>query len=344
MLSSATLQLYACERIDDTSILLASPDVHCGSASHLGWALTVGLPSLLVFVLGFPIGLIAWYLRRHRHQLQTPQMQATFGFLYSGFRNERYYWEAVVVMRKVALAAISVFAISAQGSTQLLTAAGVLVLSYVLHEQLRPYPLQSAPDRIASWSLLTTSLTAYGGLFVSSLADESSKTVFGVGVIILNVAFFGFSLWHLATQLRTKVVSFKNRRRGPGAPTDAAVGEVELRSLAQDNSDGDETAGTVYTDPAGFTGYQLSDRTRRRLSVLNPLPKKGPIMAGAARRSSTSSGDGGAAEAPPTSPVRSTLQDVHDALAQPVSDTDGTVRVTWNPLRPHQAAPRPVRR
>ena len=67
----------------------------------------VALPSLIVWGLGIP--LFAYILlTREKSKLNTLELRQKFGFLYRGYRKDYYYWEIVIMYRKIAMVVISV--------------------------------------------------------------------------------------------------------------------------------------------------------------------------------------------------------------------------------------------
>jgi len=68
----------------------------------------VALPSVVVWGLGIP--LFAYILMyRERHRLESVIARQKFGFLFRGYKKRFYYWECVIMYRKVALIFIQVF-------------------------------------------------------------------------------------------------------------------------------------------------------------------------------------------------------------------------------------------
>lgn len=65
--------------------------VECFSTQHLKWAGLVATPSLLIWGLGLPLfSFLVIY--KHRKRLDTPWLEAVFGYLYKGFREKAWFW------------------------------------------------------------------------------------------------------------------------------------------------------------------------------------------------------------------------------------------------------------
>ena len=95
--------LFTCRRVDDVSRLLADLEIECGNGSQLVWMLGLGLPALIVYVTGIPAAALG-LLRKSRDELDEEREKGRLGFLYLGFRRECYYWEVVIMARKVSCA------------------------------------------------------------------------------------------------------------------------------------------------------------------------------------------------------------------------------------------------
>ena len=93
-LTRCTFLLFSCRTLVGEQGLFWREDLsmRCYEGAHLYWAVGLGLPSLLIYVLGFPIAkFVAVYKRRHR--LEDDHTKAKYGFLINGFNPSTYYWE-----------------------------------------------------------------------------------------------------------------------------------------------------------------------------------------------------------------------------------------------------------
>jgi hypothetical protein len=83
----------------DVERLQTNLDVDCSSSEHLTQQLTA-VAGLVVYSLGIPCvtGCLLWKFRK---KLQLKKYKQTFGFLYNGFESEVFYFESVMMIRKV---------------------------------------------------------------------------------------------------------------------------------------------------------------------------------------------------------------------------------------------------
>ena len=70
----------------------------------------VALPAILVWSIGIPFFALI-ILIKHRKILESDETRAMYGFLFRGYRKKFFYWEIVIMYRKILMILISVFAI-----------------------------------------------------------------------------------------------------------------------------------------------------------------------------------------------------------------------------------------
>ena len=71
----------------------------------------VAFPSIVVWGLGIP--LFAYFLlTKQKANLKTLAAKQKFGFLYNGYKKEYYYWEVVIMYRKIVIVFIAVFLVN----------------------------------------------------------------------------------------------------------------------------------------------------------------------------------------------------------------------------------------
>ena len=62
------------------------------------------------FMEGFGIPALGFYtLYRNRFQLESLENSSKYSFLYEGYKNDKYYWEFVILSRKILIIICSVF-------------------------------------------------------------------------------------------------------------------------------------------------------------------------------------------------------------------------------------------
>ena len=153
--------------------MIGDLDIECFSGSHLLWAVFGGVPGLLLWVMGIPLG--TWLLLREaREHLESPQVKSKYGFLFKGYHPNTYYWESVIMYRKVAMIFVSVFLQAFGTRIQAFTVFLLILFFVVLTSKRRPYLSRQLND-LEQISLVTSGVTIYSGmLFLSSLDSANS--------------------------------------------------------------------------------------------------------------------------------------------------------------------------
>jgi hypothetical protein len=65
------------------------------------------LPSIIVWGLGIPFFAFI-LLKRESDKLDSLEVRQKFGFLYRGYKKDFYYWEVVIMYRKIMMVIIAV--------------------------------------------------------------------------------------------------------------------------------------------------------------------------------------------------------------------------------------------
>jgi hypothetical protein len=119
--------------------LLVSQQREVGTSAYSKahyYAITIGVVYCGWFVVGVPItGIYIIYLNRAKMKHRT--MRSAFGFLFEGYREGALYWEFAVLLRKVAILAVSLF--WQDPFLQSVAALFVIMISIVVHMWFLPY-------------------------------------------------------------------------------------------------------------------------------------------------------------------------------------------------------------
>jgi hypothetical protein len=194
----AALKLFTCRNIIDLSgrgesarraVLAADMTLGCSAPSSVAWQLAAGVPTFVLFSCGIP--LISYLaLRRNRHRLSDRRIKQVYGFLFAGFNDEVYFWESVIMMRKVGLSVVAVFLEPVGIDIQAYVALGILFGASVLHAAYWPYELASV-NYLEMFSLVASFVTICMGLFTLSPNSTESVQIFATaGIFTAQILFF----------------------------------------------------------------------------------------------------------------------------------------------------------
>eukprot|EP01065_Artemidia_motanka_P022256 TRINITY_DN26474_c0_g1_i1.p1 TRINITY_DN26474_c0_g1~~TRINITY_DN26474_c0_g1_i1.p1 ORF type:complete len:1550 (+),score=342.94 TRINITY_DN26474_c0_g1_i1:359-4651(+) len=100
------------------------------------WLFKVALLFFFVYGIGFPV-LFMLALRREKENLGTQRCVTTYGFLYINYRKKHYYWESVILLRKVLV--VLAVALPTTTYSKAFATTWVIFIALVLNLFFRPY-------------------------------------------------------------------------------------------------------------------------------------------------------------------------------------------------------------
>jgi hypothetical protein len=138
-------------------------DMECWKTKHLKWTLLLDIPSL--FCWGALAPFLAFrLLKKNKNNLDDEAFKGPYGFLYLGYKNEKYYWEFIILYRKIIMIFISVFMASYNVDVQAICVLGVGFISYNLHISSNPF-LEDDLNDLEKRSLMSATFTIYCGCY-----------------------------------------------------------------------------------------------------------------------------------------------------------------------------------
>jgi hypothetical protein len=190
-LTRKSVQLLTCDTLgtdDKQTYLRRDLQIICWQGSHIAWALTVGIPFLILYALGIPlVSLFVMYRRKHKLHTDSSTV-SRFGFLYLGYNKSTWYWEAIVMLRKVSMVMIDVVLGPAGVAVQALVALLMLALMFVATLQWKPFEALHV-GRLEMISLVTSFMTLWTGSFFWASANVELGTTVSIFIVIINILF-----------------------------------------------------------------------------------------------------------------------------------------------------------
>ena len=100
--------IFQCKTIDDSTYVLSSLNTSCEDNYYMRWRNMFYLPVLSFWIIIFPF-LCLSKLFAARNNLENPQIKLYFGFFYFGYKPEFFYWEFMIMYRRIAMMGITLF-------------------------------------------------------------------------------------------------------------------------------------------------------------------------------------------------------------------------------------------
>ena len=180
--------VFACREIEGQGYwLVENLDIQCWDNTHTFYALAVALPSILVWGVGTPCGVLFAIWKRRRY-LHTVDNKLRFGFLFNGYKTSKFYWEFVVVLRKILVICLAVF-FTASVPIQGLLCFSVLLISLFAQYKLKPFTSEHL-NFVELQAIGTATITIYCGLYylTEDLSDLAKALLFVV-IVLSNACF-----------------------------------------------------------------------------------------------------------------------------------------------------------
>ena len=116
--------------IEDKKYLDLYMDDECWTGDHEVFALSLALPSLIVWGAGMPLVAFYYISRAHKSDAYaTKPIMIKWGFLYLGYHTQKYWWDLIILCRKIAVLIALVWLNLISIEVQALAAIFVLYIS-----------------------------------------------------------------------------------------------------------------------------------------------------------------------------------------------------------------------
>ncbi|KAG2432767.1 hypothetical protein HYH02_012899 [Chlamydomonas schloesseri] len=180
-------------------------DLRCYAQPHLWLVAAVGIPGVVLFAVGAPIFSWLW-LSRHRGLLYTSRdFGVSYGFMYEDYNRASYFWDSVIMFRKLAVVTVIVFLQPQSANLQVLCALGVIITAMLLQITMKPYKNEKM-NKLERLSLYATMAMLYCALFFLSDLPKVAKDVIGSILLIFNCLVVAFFVWHIWQEFMVGVI------------------------------------------------------------------------------------------------------------------------------------------
>ena len=199
-------QIFVCRDLTDVhpdhdrvphKYLVADMSIQCGVSSHTTWVALAILFGLL-YIVGAPL---MWGLMLAVSDRTSNRIGYRFGFIFKGTYRETWWWEFLVLLRKLILVLAAVFAREdpVRGAYACIY---VLEASIVMHLIIGPYESRRQ-HRLEFASLGLLLFTYHAGILYSSDSlDENLGNILGLALYVFNLAFLAFFARSLYKEMR----------------------------------------------------------------------------------------------------------------------------------------------
>eukprot|EP00004_Rigifila_ramosa_P013166 TRINITY_DN289_c0_g1_i4.p1 TRINITY_DN289_c0_g1~~TRINITY_DN289_c0_g1_i4.p1 ORF type:complete len:4683 (+),score=945.47 TRINITY_DN289_c0_g1_i4:1543-14049(+) len=191
------LQFFNCVKVGDSNYLIADLSVSCDTDRYNRWV-AGAIVFLVIYCFGGPI-LLFFKVYRNLDKMDDPFIWARYSYLIDGYKREKFYWELVIMLRKMFIVGVSVF-LRYHPSNQVFAGLWLIVVSLVMHVHHRPFE-NDLPTRL---EMLALSVLFYilmaGSLFSTDDINADFHRFLVVTIFILVISMILFFLLLIASQ------------------------------------------------------------------------------------------------------------------------------------------------
>jgi len=209
--TESTFSMLGCRDIDGSSQLVSDLNQECWEGAHLLLSLGVAVPAIFVWCLLCP-GLVLYLVRRNRAKLSQQKVQIKYGYLFNGYKEDYFYWEFLVVFRKLCIKAATISFAGYSVSVQALAVLTILGGSAVLQQAFEPFERPTI-NKLEQASIVAAAATVICGLLFMQDLDYTLSQIVNSAAFIVNLYFLMLWVYSLykATRQSAVVVAIKSR-------------------------------------------------------------------------------------------------------------------------------------
>jgi len=242
-LTQQIFQIFNCAQYGNGQFLATDLSISCDDAAYQRWR-GAAIAMIMIYVVGIPATgfAIVFHYRKH---LGDPSVKQRFRFLYEGYAKHAYFWEFIIIVRKVILISIVVF-LKSQNFRSVLSGLWLLITALLCHVWVNPFvePSLQLLETSALSVLLATllfGLLAYAPHFSPGEQVLSIVAVLGLNVIMTVILvsillYLYYNMISKNTKFNTLVAAVKRFLDSSKGQRNYDADQEELDEFADANS------------------------------------------------------------------------------------------------------------
>ena len=168
--------------------------IKCETFTHIKYLMIISLPSIILWIFGFPLMILILLIKK-RKNLRQEDNKVVFGLLFNGYSTSVFYWEFIIMYRKVLIICIVVFVKRISVNVQGITLVLLLLISYELQYRLYPYDSKEL-NKMEKDALVSAIVTSFCGIYyLTEDLNTPMKAICFLFIIFFNVRFLYFWLF-----------------------------------------------------------------------------------------------------------------------------------------------------
>jgi hypothetical protein len=219
-----SVSVFKCDTVAGKRYLVADYSVSCDDEEH-----TAYVAASVLFLVFYVFGTMFFFLYRGLyHNAKSKKLfraghssNVKYSFFIQGYKEESYFWEGVVMARKMVLV---ILASTVNSSLQIFFSMALLLNAYYVTEMRHPFRNDSI-NRLENMSLIALCITASLGAIFLSVSDSTDTTWTTVVLVMVNAAMTIYLLWNCIVRAFTAMQKYLPERK-----TTASVSDAEMET------------------------------------------------------------------------------------------------------------------
>ncbi|CAG9321986.1 unnamed protein product [Blepharisma stoltei] len=163
-------------------------NLRCWDSQHVFYIAAISFPAILLWGIGIPTTCL-FLIMKNKDRLININIRIKYGFLFNGYKAKSYYWEFVIIYRKIIIISCSVFLATVSVNIQALTTLFVLVACLYFQCKIKPYNGDDL-NRLEAISISASAITIYCGMYyLTGSLDWFTELIFFIAIISANLYF-----------------------------------------------------------------------------------------------------------------------------------------------------------
>lgn len=199
---AVALESFGCRNVgsDEKSEyrLVKDYSVVCYEGSHQGWGFGLVMPYLVIVGVGFPLMILfnLVYLYRKKGLFNKDSI-IKYGFFYLSYENEYFYWDFVILGRKIVLTLVNTFVVAVYQTffnVSVMIMFLILLIFLYLQVHCNPYQRKALQkvNILEKVSLISLSGTMFLAILSMQVTENfTAQTILLGSSLFFNIIFFG---------------------------------------------------------------------------------------------------------------------------------------------------------
>ncbi|CAG9321988.1 unnamed protein product [Blepharisma stoltei] len=206
---------FDCTTLDYGEVWLVDDlSLKCWDKQHVYYTTAVSLPAIILWGIGIPTTCL-FLIIKNKEKLSDISVRIKYGFLFNGYKSRSYYWEFVIIYRKIMIICCSVFLATVSVNIQALTTLFILVACLYFQCKIKPYNGDDL-NRLEAISISASAITIYCGMYyLTGSLDQFTELLFFIAIISANsyfVIYWGFKAGNAYVTIIIEKIPFLKKK------------------------------------------------------------------------------------------------------------------------------------